>query len=296
MVVYLCKIAGVSRSGYYAWLSTSLKRSKRYENDWKDYELIKEVFDKKKQKVGSLQIKMILENDYYVVMNHKKIRRIMNAFNLIVTIRQANPYQKIAKATQEHKTVPNILQRRFDQGEPLKVLLIDITYLYYGKGIPAYLSCVKDGATREILAYYLSTNLKMELVTQTLKELEYLLDGNIHPEAILHSDQGVHYTNPNFQMLVKELGLVQSMSRKGNCWDNAPMESFFGHLKDELEYTECQNFQELKLKVDEYIENYNNNRYQWNLLKMTPAQYEAAEKVVFGKKQRFLGVLKCLLK
>lgn len=134
---------------------------------------------------------MILENDYYVVMNHKKIRRIMRKFNLVATVRQANPYRKMAQASQEHKTLPNVLQRQFDQGEPQKVLLTDITYLYYGNGQPAYLSCIKDGSTREILAYYLSTNLKLEIAIQTLKNLSSL-DANIHPEAILHSDQGFH--------------------------------------------------------------------------------------------------------
>ena len=275
MVKYLCDVAGVSRSGYYAWLSARPKRNKRSEKDWRDYELIKEVFDKKFKKVGALQIKMILENDYYVVMNHKKIRRIMRKFHLMTVVRQAKPYRKIAKATQEHKTLPNVLQRQFDQGEPQKVLLTDITYLHYSNGQVAYLSCVKDGATREIIAYQLSTSLKLEIAIQTLKNLTLSLGENIHPEAILHSDQGVHYTHPAFQRYVKELGIVQSMSRKGNCWDNAPMESFFGHLKDELAYRECETFDQLKLKVYLYIENYNNERYQWSLQKMTPAQYRS---------------------
>lgn len=101
------------------------------------------------------------------------------------------------------------------------------------------------------------------------------MDRNVHPEAILHSEQGFHYTHPVFQKEVKELGITQSMSRKGNCLDNASMESFFGHLKDELESRECATFQELQLKVDCYIDAYNNERYQWNLQKMTPAQYRS---------------------
>ncbi|PGV48416.1 IS3 family transposase, partial [Bacillus sp. AFS037270] len=139
MVKYLCKMAGVSRSGYYAWIKAENIRASRQENDWKDYELIKKIFDKKKAKAGALVIKMILENDYYVVMNHKKIRRIMRKFNLVAKIRQINPYRKMAKATQEHKTLSNLLDRKFDQGEPGKVLLTDITYVYYGSAQPAYL-------------------------------------------------------------------------------------------------------------------------------------------------------------
>lgn len=276
MVKYLCKLAGVSRSGYYAWIKAENLRNLREENDWNDYELIKKIFDKKKAKAGALVIKMILENDYYVVMNHKKIRRIMRKFNLVAKIRQLNPYRKMAKATQEHKTLSNLLDRKFDQGEPGKVFLTDITYVYYGSAQPAYLSCVKDGATREIVTHHLSRNLKMDIVYDTLKKLSDSLNGLVHPEeAILHSDQGFHYTHPEFQKQVKKMKLTQSMSRKGNCWDNAPMESFFGHLKDEVNYKECESFEELQELIGNYIEEYNNDRYQWGLNKMTPAQYRS---------------------
>lgn len=275
MVRYFCEQAGVSRSGYYAWLKAEKTRFQREERDWQDYELIKKVFEKKKKKAGALVIKMILENDHFVTMNHKKIRRLMRKFQLETAIRRAKPYRKIAQATQEHKIVPNRLNRQFNQEEPGKVLLTDITYVYYGAGQPAYLSCVKDAATREIIAYHLSNTLKMGLVYRTLEKLSESLDGNIHPEALIHSDQGVHYTHPEFQKRVKELGLNQSMSRKGNCWDNAPMESFFGHFKDEVAYRECQTFQELRQTIEEYIEEYNSKRYQWNLNKMTPEQYRS---------------------
>jgi putative transposase len=275
MVKYLCKMAGVSRSGYYAWIKAESIRASRQENDWKDYELIKKIFDKKKAKAGALVIKMILENDYYVVMNHKKIRRIMRKFNLVAKIRQINPYRKMAKATQEHKTLSNLLDRKFDQGEPGKVLLTDITYVYYGSAQPAYLSCVKDATTKEIVTHHLSRNLKMNIVYDTLKKLSDSLNGMVHPEAILHSDQGFHYTHPEFQKRVKKMKLTQSMSRKGNCWDNAPMESFFGHLKDEVNYKECESFEELQELIGNYIEEYNNDRYQWGLNKMTPAQYRS---------------------
>jgi putative transposase len=275
MVAFLCKMAGVCRSGYYAWLKAESMRLVREESDLKDYEIIKRIFDEKKGKAGALVIKMILENDYCVVMNHKKIRRIMRKFNLVAKLRQINPYRKMAKATQEHKTLPNLLNREFDQGEPGKVLLTDITYVYYGASQPAYLSCVKDASTREIVAYHLSRSLKMDIVYSTLDKLSDALNRLTHPEAMIHSDQGFHYTHPEFQKRVKKLHLMQSMSRKGNCWDNAPMESFFGHLKDEVDYLECQTFEELQVLIGNYIEEYNVSRYQWSLNKMTPAQYRS---------------------
>ncbi|MEQ2529738.1 IS3 family transposase [Robertmurraya yapensis] len=273
IVSFLCKLAGVSRSGYYDWLKAAPIRARRDEQDEMDVELIREIFISKKEKVGALQIKMIMENDYSVIMNHKKIRRLMAKYNLETKVRKANPYRKMAKATQEHLTCPNLLNRNFNQEEPGKVLLTDITYLYYGKGQKAYLSCVKDGATREIVTYHLSTSLEMDIVYKTLKKLKQAVGYHFHPEAILHSDQGFHYTHPVFQGKVKKLGLIQSMSRKGNCWDNAPMESFFGHFKDLAEYKSFDNLREVMNEVDRVIEEYNHHRYQWGLNKMTPVQY-----------------------
>ncbi len=135
------------------------------------------------------------------------------------------------------------------------------------------MSCVKDGASKQILAHYVSSSLEMTIVDRTLDRLIQRLDGNIHPEAIIHSDQGFHYTNPRFQARVKEIGFQQSMSRKSNCWDNASMESFFGHMKDELEYRDSVTLQELRARINEYMDYYNTDRYQWTLKKMTPDEY-----------------------
>ncbi|SFJ86440.1 Integrase core domain-containing protein, partial [Halobacillus dabanensis] len=149
----------------------------------------------------------------------------------------------------------------------------DITYVYYAKGQKAYLSVIKDGATREILAYHLFTSLKMEIVYTTLDKLIEREDFIPHPDCLIHSDQGVHYTHPEFQKKVSDLGLNQSMSRRGNCWDNAPMESFFGHMKDGIDFKACTSVFEVKQAIEEYMEYYNQGRYQWSLQKMTPVQY-----------------------
>ncbi|WP_201004071.1 IS3 family transposase [Paenibacillus glycanilyticus] len=272
---YLCAAAGVSRSGYYAWLKAEPIRQKRENADEADYQLIQTHFSALKGKAGALTIKMHLERKDTVIMNHKKIRRLMRKYNLVAKVRQANPYRKMAKATHEHRTCPNLLERQFKQDEPGKVLLTDITYIKYGNGQRAYLSCVKDGSTNQIPAHVLSTSLELQIVEKTLEELLSNMDYTIHPEAILHSDQGMHYTHPVFQNKVKKAGFKQSMSRKGNCWDNAPMESFFGHMKDELEYEDCQTIQELRQRVNEYILEYNTERYQWGLKKMTPDEYRS---------------------
>jgi putative transposase len=273
---YLCRLAGVSASGYYRWLAAEETRQRREEADENDVALIKQHFDWLRGKAGALVIKMRLERIDGVVMNHKKIRRLMRKYGLIAKIRRANPYRKLALATQEHQPCDNVLNRQFNQGEPEKVLLTDITYLKYDNGRQwGYLSCVKDGATHQILAHYLSTSLELSLVERTLDILLERLGGNIHPEAILHSDQGMHYTHPKFRHRVAKAGFHQSMSKKGNCHDNASMESFFGHMKDELEHKDCTTIAELRARVEEYIQYYNTERYQWTLKKMTPDEFRS---------------------
>ena len=155
----------------------------------------------------------------------------------------------------------------------IKVLLTDITYVYYGNGEPAYLGAVKDAATREIVSFHVSKNLSMDLGVKPINNIGSLYSKEDLNGCIIHSDQGIHYTSSNFSYACEQLNLIQSMSRKGNCLDNAPMESFFGHFKDELDYKSCKTFEELKLKISEYMDYYNNERKQWTLKKMTPVEY-----------------------
>lgn len=130
-----------------------------------------------------------------------------------------------------------------------------------------------DGATGEIVAHHFSTSLKMNLVYETLDKLNNVIKDMPVMERYIHSDQGVHYTYPVFQEKVENMGLIQSMSRRGNCWDNAPMESFFGHMKDVVLSERTETLQDLWYAVEDYIEFYNNRRYHKKLKKMTPTAY-----------------------
>lgn len=259
----LCIIAGVSKSGYYGWLKTTDKR----DEDYDDYLLIKEIFDKGKGKYGWRTIQMRLKRDNDITTNHKKIIRIKKKYGLYTKVRRQNPYKMIMKKTQEHRTCENILQREFVQSKPLRVGCTDITYLSLN-GRFAYLSVLKDVATKEVIAWDIQLHLYMDLVLNTMDMLD-----NYSENMLIHSDQGFHYTNPQYITMLKKHNIVQSMSRRGNCIDNAPVESFFGHLKDEVDYENCRTFDELKEKIQDYINYYNNDRPQWNLKKMTPVEY-----------------------
>lgn len=275
MVSFLCDICGVSRSGYYNYFSI---RSQERRKIWEEQEkLLKKnilkAFNFKNRKKGARQIKMTLMGQFNINYNLKRIRRIMKKYNIFCPIRKANPYRRMAKATKEHTVLPNLLNRQFKQNVPGKVLLTDITYLFYGNGKKAYLSTIKDGSTNEILAYNVSGRITLDIATDTLLKMKNNKKVKFAEGAFIHSDQGIHYTNPLFQKMVKKYGLGQSMSRRGNCWDNAPQESFFGHFKDEAYIKPCETLDELKREVKSYMTYYNNYRYQWNLKKMTPIQY-----------------------
>lgn len=274
-IKYLCVIAKVSRSGYYNYFSEKSieNRDKKELQDEKDRDIILDAFTRHGYKKGAKGIKMTLENEDKIVFNLKHIRRIMKKYDIVCPIRKAEPYKQMLKKDLEHRTVENKLKREFKQEKPGKVLLTDITYLSYGFYKRAYLSTIKDASTNEIMAYRLSTNLYLDFVLNTMWDLVKQKEVPIPKDAFVHSDQGSHYTSPTFQSLLKKLKLGQSMSRKGNCWDNSPQESFFGHMKDEVDFKACHTFEELQVEIDKYIEYYNNYRYQWNLKKMSPVQY-----------------------
>lgn len=275
MVSYLCQMAKVSRSGYYNYFSSKSQnyRSQRDKEDELVRDNILKAYNFKGRKKGAKQIKMTLEGWFGIVYNLKRIRRVMKKYNIFCPIRKANPYRRMMKATQEHTVLPNILKRNFKQEIPGKVLLTDITYLFYGKGKKAYLSTIKDASTNEILTYNVSDSLKLNIALDTIHKLKKNKNIKLTKDAFIHSDQGAHYTSPIFQKLVKKYGIGQSMSRRGNCWDNAPQESFFGHFKDEAYIKPCETLEQLKKEIKQYMIYYNKYRYQWDLKKMTPVQY-----------------------
>jgi len=258
----LCNVANVSKSGYYKWL----RNADEIPRDYGDYLLIKEIFEAGKSKYGWRQIRMNLERKKKTVMNHKKIIRIMKKYNLVAKIRRRNPYKAVMKKTAGHRTFENKLDRNFLQLIPRIVFCTDITYLFYTNHV-AYLSVIKDIATGEIVAWRISQYITMELVLGTISKMEKYKD------ALIHSDQGFHYTNPEYISEVRKLKMLQSMSRKGNCIDNAPIESFFGHLKDDVDYKNCKTFEELYQLIENYIKYYNTERAQWDKNKMTPVEY-----------------------
>lgn len=273
-ISWLCEIAGVSRSGYYSWINRKNTINLKEEQDRKDFELILEAYKHRGYSKGAKSIHMVLLHKG-ILMNIKKIRRLMKKFKLFCPIRKANPYRRMAKAIKTDSIAKNEVNRNFRQ-EPRKVILTDITYLFYARGRKAYLSVIKDAYTKQVLAYVLSDSLEIDFVLDTVKQMLEKHGKEISmvkTEVYVHSDQGCHYTSVQFRQLLKDKNLRQSMSRRGNCWDNAPQESFFGHMKDEIDISTCNTISELKVVIDDYMDYYNKERYQWGLAKLSPDEY-----------------------
>lgn len=269
----LCEIACVSRSGYYYWQKSKETREKKEAQDRLDFDLILDAFKHRGYDKGVRGIHMhLLHQTPPVVMNVKKVQRLMRKYGLLCPIRKANPYRQMAAAFKTSNYAENLVKREFEEHGARKILLTDITYLPYNNTF-AYLSTIIDAFTKQVLSYVLSDNLKLDFVLQTVEQLIENHGISLSTETILNSDQGVHYTSYKFIEIVTNSGLRQSMSRRGNCWDNAPQESFFGHMKDEIDISSCKSFEEIKAIIDDWIDYYNNERYQWQLAKLSPNEY-----------------------
>ena len=275
----MCEVAGVSRSGYYSWLDNKNDiesyMNKKELQDQEDFKIILEAYLFRGYDKGSRGIRMRLLH-MGINFNRKKIQRLMRKYNLFCPIRKANPYRRMAKAIKTSNYADNILERQFEAFGPGYVLLTDITYFFYGKDrTKAFLSVIKDAFTKQILAHKLSLSLEEDFVLDTIRSLFENHKDNIHCDALIHSDQGAHYTCLLFIELLKNKGIRQSMSRRGNCWDNAPQESFFGHMKDEIndKVKQCEDYDSLNLLIDDYMDYYNNDRYQIELAMLSPNEY-----------------------
>ena len=269
----LCEIAGVSRSGYYNWCKNEEKRQLQEEKDKTAFDLVLEAYKFRNYPKGARGIYMRLLHQN-IRMNLKKIRRLMKKFGLVCPIRRHNPYREMVRNIRTNQIAPNVVKREFRLHGARKILLTDITYLFY-RGGKCYLSVIMDAYTKEILAWQVSESLAVDFVIDTVEMLQQEHGMELDDSVIVHSDQGCHYTSRAFIQKLSDASFVQSMSAKGCCWDNAPQESFFGHMKDEIaaEIAKRKVYQDVVAQVEDWIDYYNNDRYQWDLLKLSPAEF-----------------------
>lgn len=267
----LCNIGNVSRSGYYKWLRSRTLNEKDLDLEYK----VLEIYNKSRKVYGYRRIKCELYRAYGLIVNHKKVIRLMKNLNIKSVIRGKKFKYHNPKNLDCGKVEPNLLKRNFNCDKPNKKWVTDITYIKYDNGNKRmYLSAIEDLYNREIVSYKISNSLDMSFVEDTLGEAFKKLDSNQLCNLIIHSDQGSHYKSSLYKSILKKNRVTQSMSRKGNCYDNACIENFFGHLKSELIYQNSYKSSEDLIKdIDRYIYWYNNDRLQMNLKNMTPVEY-----------------------
>jgi len=217
---------------------------------------------------GYRRITIHLQRKDGLQINHKAVLRLMNKLGIRSQARKLKMYKKLEEIGTYHR-YPNVLNRDFIATKPNQKWVTDITYIRTLQGW-AYLSTIKDLYDGFIVAHAFDLSNSIALVTQTLKraqQKEKVTDG-----LVLHSDQGTQYTSQPYHVLTNEYNITPSMSRRGNCWDNAPMENFFGHLKEEyLRQFKQTTFKETEQLIDEYIYFYNYERIQ---LKTRQTPYE----------------------
>ena len=265
---------GISRSSYYAILKDDNYGKyweRKEEQDREDAEVIRRTMEYRGYAKGQRQIYMMMKDVTGKQFGRNKIRRLMNRYGIESGIRKAKQSRIEARKLLKERKKPNLLDRRFRLERPGMIRLTDVTYLDYGQGLRSYGSASIDPVSGRLIDLRASTSNDLALAEGTLDAV--VRDGP-SPGALFHSDQGVLYLSPGFQERVAAAGMVQSMSRRGNCWDDAAQESFFGHFKDECPYKDAENDEELAAMLADYSDYYNNERKQWTRKRMTPVQYE----------------------
>lgn len=259
----------VGRSSYYEWRD----RRERYCPEQEQLKLqAKAAFEGSQGTYGSRRMASALQGNGYAVGRHKA-RRLMRESGLVV--RRKKLFKVTTNSRHHYPVAPNLLERQFDVAEPDRAWVADITYLWTAEGW-LYLAVVLDLYSRRVVGWALKKRMTAALVTEAL--LMALWRRKPASGLIHHSDRGSQYACTEYQQVLKDHGAVCSMSRKGNCWDNAVMERFFGSLKRER--TDLRLYatrEELRADVIDYIEMfYNSRRLHSYLGYVSPADYETA--------------------
>ncbi|WP_307311548.1 IS3 family transposase [Neobacillus driksii] len=262
------QIVGIPESTYHYHIKMMNKENPDQELE----ELIQSIFEEHNGNYGYRRIQLELENRGYEV-NHKKVQRIMNELGL-----KGDKFKLKSRKYSSYKgttgtVAKNLINRRFKTNVCHQKLTTDITEFKCSDGIKLYLNPIMDMFNSEILSFGIGMRPTLDLALTPLEEaLEIVKDSKFR--TTVHSDQGWHYQHNKWVKTLKKNKVFQSMSRKGNCLDNSPMENFFGLLKQEMYYGEALcSYEELKKRIEEYISYYNNKRIKQKLAGMSPVQY-----------------------
>jgi putative transposase len=268
-VAALCRVLGVTRQGYYAFVKRP--PSPRAVEEEQLRERLKELHVESRQTYGSPRMLRALRSEG-VRVGKRRIERALRALELRVKLRR--PFRRTTQSDPSHVAAPNVLERRFEASRPDERWVTDITYLWTQQGW-CYLAVILDLFSRTVVGWAVERTLSTSL---PLRALEMAVRRRRpRPGLLHHSDRGCQYTSTEYRQILAQLGVTVSMSRKGNCWDNAVAESMFATIKTELFYRRSwATLEELRSALFEYIEVfYNRRRLHSSLGFRTPSQAEA---------------------
>lgn len=265
----MCRVLQVSASGYYEWRKSDV--SKRSSDDERLKDLIRVLHKNSLESYGVLRIVKGLRHQG-IIVNAKRIRRLMQTLG----IKGKGTPKKFIKTTDSNHTNPvaeNHLQRNFVVNKPNCAWVSDITYIWTQEGW-LYLAVVIDLFSRMVVGWATSSRIDSDLVCLALQKA--VIKRNPNPRLLLHSDRGVQYTSFSYLNLIRQYEIIQSMSRRGNCWDNAVAESFFRSLKvEKIKHLQLKTRIDAHNEIFNYIENfYNSWRIHSFLLYKSPIQWE----------------------
>jgi putative transposase len=260
----MCAFLGVSRAAYYAWR----KKLAEPDMDAPGLELVQQAYRASHQTYGYRRISLWIRHNQGLVINPKAVLRLMHKLNIRSRARRPRVCRSLEERGTYHR-YSNVLNRNFAAVRANQKWVTDITFVATQQGW-AYLSTIKDLYDGFIVAYRLERQNSIGLVQRTLQQA--CRNEKVTAGLILHSDQGHQYTSQTYAVLTREYNITPSMSRRGNCWDNAPMESFFSQLKEEyLRHLPDPTFEEARQAIAEYVDFYNYERVQLKT-KQTPYQ------------------------
>ena len=267
-VKLLCCILKCSKSGYYQWIKTGRPMHKAFDNSISD--IILEQYSKDNRQ-GIVSLRMNIKKNYGVILSNKTIYRYMKLHSIQSIIRKKKKkYSKV-----QHHTIPNLIRRDFSTSAPNEKWSIDVTYIHTTKGVE-YLCAIKDMYDKSIISHNLSKFNDNELVITALNTAIKKVPYRSRKRLIIHSDQGSQFTSLAYGLKLRKNKIIHSVSYRGSCVDNVPIESWFSALKTECIYLSGKfDRQAARELIDNYIKYYNYDRLQEQLNELAPIEFRA---------------------
>lgn len=265
----ICNVLNVNRRSYYKWIYNGKKVINNFDKNL--LKIISVEHEKMKKTYGTIRLKKHIENKSGLILNHKLIRRYKQAFHIEVIVRKHHKmYIKAAKEKNLNNKAPYIIDCNFKSDKPLQKLSSDVSYIKCTDGT-LYLSAVKDLFNNEIISFNSSNWNNVELIITSYKNISKASSN----DCLINTDQGSVYLAYEYIKYMEKIGYTRSMSNRGHCWENCPIENWFSQLKEEfIRPLGKMTRKQASIEIKKYVKWYNTQRIQKKLGYLSPCQYK----------------------